>query len=499
MDDLLSAGHLVQTGVPGFDDLLFGGLPGHHVYLVEGTPGTGKTTLAMQFAMEGARAGEKVLYVALSETASELSAIAAAHEWDLRGISVFEVSPLEGSIQPDKEYTVFHSDEVEMVQTIRLILDRVDQEQATRVVIDSLAELRLLSRDTIRYRRQVLALKQYFTKKQVTLLLLDDRTSEALDRQVHSLVHGVISLERLSREYGVNRRRLEIVKLRGADYMEGFHDYVIRRGGIAVFPRLVSAHRDRALQKELVSSNMKGLDELLGGGLDRGSATLVLGPSGCGKTTVSLQYAVAAIGRAEPVAVYTFDEGVSSLLTRGDALGMDLTGHLRRKKITVQQVNPAELSPGDFAHQVRQSVERDKAQIVIIDSLNGYMTAMPQEQYLSLQMHELLNYLNEQGVVTILILAQQGLLGSMQTSIDLSYLADNILLLRFFEAAGRVRRAISVVKKRNSNHEQTIREFTIGLPEGVSIGRPLSEFQGVLSGLPQFIGDLGSLSKTAAE
>lgn len=495
MDKLLSADHLVQTGVPGLDDVLFGGLPGHHVYLIEGTPGTGKTTLAMQFAVEAARTGEKVLYVALSETAQELSAIAAAHGWDLNGIALFEVTPVEASIQPEQEYTVFHSDEVEMVQTIRLILERVNQEQATRVVIDSLAELRLLSRDTIRYRRQVLALKQYFTKKQVTVLLLDDHTSEALDRQVHSLVHGVISLERLSREYGVNRRRLEVIKLRGADYMQGFHDYVIRRGGITVFPRLVSAHHHEPVQREVVSSHMKGLDDLLGGGLDRGSATLVLGPSGCGKTTVSLQYAVAAIDRAEPVAVYTFDEGVSSLLTRGDALGMNLTEHLRQKKVTLQQVNPAELSPGDFASQVRQSVEQDKAQIVIIDSLNGYMTAMPQEQYLSLQMHELLTYLNQRGVVTILILAQQGVLGSMQTNIDLSYLADNIVLLRFFEAAGRVRRAISVVKKRSSNHEQTIREFTIGLPDGISIGRPLSEFQGVLSGLPQFVGDPEALSK----
>lgn len=483
--------------MPGLDDVLFGGLPGHHVYLIEGTPGTGKTTLAMQFALEAARRGEKVLYVALSETAAELSAIAAAHGWSLDGISVFEASPVEGSIQPNEEYTVFHSDEVEMVQTIRLILDRVNQEQATRVVIDSLAELRLLSRDTIRYRRQILALKQYFPKDQLTLLLLDDRTSEALDRQVHSLVHGVISLERLSREYGVNRRRLEVIKLRGAGYMQGFHDYVIQPGGITVFPRLVSAHHQEPVKRELVSSDMKELDDLLGGGLDRGSATLVLGPSGCGKTTVSLRYAVAAISRAEPVAVYTFDEGVNSLLTRGDALGMNLTEHLRQKKVTIQQVNPAELSPGDFAYQVRRSVEQDKAQIVIIDSLNGYMTAMPQEQYLSLQMHELLNYLNQKGIVTILILAQQGLLGSMQTSIDLSYLADNIVLLRFFEAAGKVRRAISVVKKRNSNHEQTIREFTIGLPDGVCIGQPLSEFQGVLSGLPQFIGDPRSLSKAA--
>jgi circadian clock protein KaiC len=491
----VSADHLVQTGVPGLDDVLLGGLPGPHVYLIEGTPGTGKTTLAMQFAVEAARTGERVLYIALSETAAELSAVAAAHGWDLNSISILEVRPVESSIQPEEEYTVFHSDEVEMVQTVQMILDRVNQEQATRVVLDSLAELRLLSRDTIRYRRQILALKQYFTEKRVTLLLLDDRTAEALDRQVHSLVHGVISLERLSREYGVNRRRLEIIKLRGANYMEGFHDYIIRRDGMIVFPRLVSAQNAEPLPRGVVSSNIKGLDDLLGGGLDRGSATLVLGSSGSGKTTMSLKYAVAAIGRAEPVAIYTFDEGVSSLVTRADALGMNLTEQIRQKKVTVRQVNPAELSPGDFAYQVRQSVERDKAQIVIIDSLNGYMTAMPQEQYLSLQMHELLNYLNERGVVTILILAQQGLIGSMQTSIDLSYLADNIILLRFFEALGRVRRAISVVKKRNSDHEQTIREFTIGLPDAVSIGRPLSDFQGVLSGLPQFVGDPASLSK----
>jgi circadian clock protein KaiC len=496
LSDLRSAQEPVQTGVPGLDEILLGGLPRHHVYLVEGTPGTGKTTLALQFLLAGVSKEEQGLYVALSETTTELNAVARSHGWDLRPISLFEITPVEGSIQPEEEYTVFHSDEVEMAQTIRVILDRVEEVGATRVVIDSLAELRLLSRDSIRYRRQVLALKQYFTHKQITVLLLDDRTSEKLDRQVHSLTHGVISLERLSREYGKNRRRLEVSKLRGTDYLEGYHDYVIQKGGLAVFPRLVSAHGDESLPKELVSSNMMGLDELLGGGLDRGSATLVLGPAGCGKTTLAMKYAMAAIGRAEPVAVYTFDEGLSSLLARGDALGMHLTEHLRQKKVTIQQVNPAELSPGDFAYQVRRSVEHDKAQIVIIDSLNGYLTAMPQEQYLSLQMHELLNYLNQHNVVTILILAQQGLLGSMQTSIDLSYLADNIILLRFFEAAGRVRRAISVVKKRNSQHEQTIREFTIGLPDAVQIGKPLTKFQGILSGLPQFIGDPESLSKT---
>jgi circadian clock protein KaiC len=483
-----------KTGIPGLDDVLFGGLPAHHVYLLEGTPGTGKTTLALQFVFEGLRSGEKALYIALSETTQELHAIAESHGWNLDSVDVYEITPVEASLQPGEEYTIFHSDEVEMAETIKLILNRVEEVQATRVVIDSLAELRLLSRDPVRYRRQTLALKQHFTRKKITVLLLDDRTSERIDSQLHSLVHGVITLERLPRDYGKNRRRLEIVKLRGAEYADGYHDYSIQRGGIVVFPRLVSALQHRPFQRETVSSNMAGLDDLLGGGLDRGSATLLLGPSGSGKTTLAIKYAVAAIQRAEPVAMYTFDEGITSLLTRGDGLGMNLSEHVRAKRITIEQVNPAELSPGDFAYRVRRSVEQDRAQMVVIDSLNGYMTAMPQEEFLSLQMHELLNYLNQQGVVTLLILAQQGILGSMQTNIDLSYLADSIVLLRFFEAAGRVRRAISVVKKRSSKHEQTIREFTILAPDGVQLGHPLEEFQGVLSGLPQFTGDLSSLS-----
>ena len=485
-----------RTGIQGLDDVLLGGLTRHHVYLVEGMPGTGKTTLALKFLLQGMKEGEKTLYVTLSESMDELHSVADSHGWDLSEMPIVEVTPVEASIGPEEQYTVFHSDEVEMAETVKLILDRVEQEAANRVVIDSMAEMRLLSRDSVRYRRQALALKQHFTRRQITVLLLDDRTSERADHQMHSMVHGVISLERLRREYGKNRRRLEVTKMRGSEYLEGYHDYSIQSGGIVVFPRFIPVHDDKPIERGTISSNMKGLDDLLGGGLDRGSSTLVLGPAGSGKTTLTLKYAVAAINRSEPVAVYTFDEGVTSLLNRGDGLGMNLTEHLRQKRITIEQVNPAELSPGDFAWRVRRSVEQDHAQVVVIDSLNGYLTAMPEEEFLSLQMHELLNYLNERGVVTILILAQQGVLGSMQSSIDLSYLADSIILLRFFEAAGHVRRAISVVKKRSSRHEQTIREFNIGLPDGVQIGEPLTEFQGVLSGLPQFTGNPRDLKQS---
>jgi circadian clock protein KaiC len=482
-----------RTGIQGLDDVLFGGFPRNHVYLIEGDPGTGKTTLGLQFLLAGCQAGEEVLYVALSETAGELRGIAASHGWCLDAIDIFELTPVEASIRPGEEYTIFHSEEVEMAETIKLILDHINQRNPRRVVLDSLAELRLLARDSIRYRRQILRLKKHLTGNNVTVLLLDDRTWQHNDRQMHSIVHGVVALERLQREYGKSRRRMEISKLRGADFAEGYHDFSIRTGGLVVYPRLIAAQDHVPFERQMISSNVPGIDRLVGGGLDRGSSTLFVGPSGSGKTTLAMKYAVAAVERAERVAVYTFDEGINSLLARAGGLRIPLRKHIEEEKITIEQVNPAELSPGGFAYRVRQSVEQQGAQLLVIDSLNGYMTAMPEEAFLNLQMHELLTYLNQRGVVTLLILAQQGVLGAMQPTVDLSYLTDNIVLLRFFEAAGEVRRAISVVKKRSSQHEQSIREFKIGGPEGVEVGEPLTEFQGVLTGIPEYSGDVHSL------
>jgi circadian clock protein KaiC len=487
------------TGIPGLDDVLHGGFPRNHVYLLEGDPGTGKTTLALQFLLAGCHAGEEVLYIALSETASELHGIGESHGWSLDGIDIFELTPVEASIRPGEEYTIFHSEEVEMAETIKLILDRIEQRNPTRVVLDSLAELRLLARDSIRYRRQILALKQNLAAKSVTVLLLDDRTSHHNDRQMHSVVHGVVALERFQREYGNSRRRMEISKLRGAEFVEGYHDFSISRGGLTVYPRLVAVNHHVPFEREMVSSNIPGIDHLLGGGLDRGSSTLFVGPSGSGKTTLAMKYALAAVDRAETAAIYTFDEGIDSLLARAGGLGMQLRTHIDEGKISIQHVNPAELSPGAFAHRVRRSVEKGGVRTLVIDSLNGYMTAMPEESFLSLQLHELLMYLSTRGVVTVLILAQQGVFGSMPSNIDLSYLTDNILLLRFFEAAGEVRRAISVVKKRTSQHEHSIREFKIGGPEGVQVGQPLTGFQGVLTGIPEYTGDIHSLQQEENE
>lgn len=480
-------GARVSTGVAGLDEVLGGGLIRDHVYLVEGDPGTGKTTLALSFLRAGLRLGEPCLYITMSESRAELHAIADSHHWSLEGIHITELTPSEADVSGD-QYTFFHPEEIELGETVQKMLSEVDRLKPKRVVLDSLAELRLLAQEPQRYRRQALAIKRYFEDKDCTVLLLDDRTSQTGEKQLHSIVHGVISLERLQRAYGKNRRHLEIAKLRGARFVEGYHDYLIDTGGLVVFPRLVAAQHATDFARECVGCGVQELDDLLGGGLDRGSSTLLIGPAGSGKSTLATKYATQAIERGESVILYVFDEGVASLLARSEGLGMPLRQYLDEKRIIIQPVDPAELSPGEFAALVREGVERENARTIIIDSLNGYLNAMPEEQFLTLQMHELLSYLSQKGVVTILILAQHGMVGPMQSPVDLSYLADTIVLLRFFEADGEVRRALSVVKRRTNLHERTIRELKLGYPEGVTVGGVLKEFRGILTGVPEYVG-----------
>ena len=489
----------ISTGISGLDTILHGGFPKDRIYLIEGDPGTGKTTLALQFAMNGVANGGKALYITLSETQDELRAMAVSHGWSLDGVEIFEMIPDEAALTPESQYTFFHPEEVELGETIKTILDRVSERQPTHLILDSLAELRLLAQDPRRYRRQVLALKHYFAGKKTTVLFLDDRTSQTQEKQLHSIVHGVLTLQRLPREYGKNRRRIEISKIRGSSYIDGFHDYAIERGGMDIFPRLQASQHHTEFSRDVISSSVPNLDLLMGGGMDRGSASLLVGPAGSGKTTLAIKYALSAIRRAEPVVMYTFDEGLGTLLARSSGLELPLKELMDDGKITVHQVDPAEMSPGEFAWRVRRSVEDDGAKMVIIDSLNGYLAAMPQEQFLALQMHELLTYLNQRGVVTIMILAQQGPLGQFNTAVDLSYLADTIVLLRFFEVAGEIRRAISVIKKRSSGHERTIRELQICAPDGIQVGKSLTEFHGVLTGVPQFTGSMGNLFSSRDE
>jgi circadian clock protein KaiC len=482
----------LATGCAGLDIVLNGGFPVNRLYLVEGDPGTGKTTMALQFLMEGARRGEPVLYVTLSETKEELTAVASSHGWSLEGVTLHELVPPEESLKTEAQYTIFHPSEVELGETTRAVIEEVERIQPRRVVFDSLSEMRLLARDPLRYRRQILALKQFFSGRRTTVLLLDDRTSNDADLQVQSIAHGVLMLEQMELDYGAERRRLRVTKLRGSRFRGGFHDFTIKTGGIKVFPRLVAANRRSEFKPETVASSVAELDTLLGGGLDRGTATLIMGPAGSGKSSVATHFAAAVARRGEVVASFLFDEGVNIYLNRAAGLGVDLRAEVEAGHLKVQQVDPAELSPGEFAHAVCEAVERDHARVVIIDSLNGYMQAMPDERFLTVQMHELLMYLNQQGVVTILVMAQHGFMGmAMNSPVDVSYLADTVVLLRYFEAAGAIRRAISVVKKRTGRHEDTIRELRLSTARGVEVGEPLTAFRGVLTGVPVFTDDAG--------
>jgi circadian clock protein KaiC len=487
---------LFATGVAGLDDILGGGLARNHLYLIEGDPGTGKTTIAMQFLREGISHGQKGLYVTLSESKTELLEIAASHGLSLDGIEVFELGPDEAHLKPEAQYTVFNPSEIELADTTNAVLAEVDRLLPERVVFDSLSELRLLARDSLRYRRQILGLKQYFSGRNCTVLLLDDRTSERHDLQLQSIAHGVIMMESVEREYGIKRRRLEVKKLRGARFREGFHDYCIKRGGVEVYPRLVASEHLLALQPTQLKSGITALDTLLGGGLDSGTSTLLLGPAGCGKSTIAVRYAVSEVERGGSAAIFAFDESLTTLLIRGKGLGLDIKKHVDAGKFTLRQVDAAELSPGQFVHEIRRLVETQDLKLLIIDSLNGFLNAMPGEKFLAMQLHELLAYLSQKGVATLMTVAQHGFVGTnIDTPVDVSYLADTVLLFRYFEAAGEVRQALSVIKKRSGEHERTIRELVMK-NGAIEVGSVLMEFEGVLTGAPTYRGGMDGLRLT---
>lgn len=471
-------------GIEGLDDVLGGGLTVNRLYLAEGEPGSGKTTLAMQFLLEGVRRGESVLYVTLSETLEELRAVAESHGWSLEGVTVRELSATEANLRQDEQYTMFHPSEIELGETIKAILEEVERSQPVRVVFDSLSELRLLAGNALRYRRQILALKQFFAGRRCTVLLLDDMTSVDHDLQVQSIAHGVLMLEQLNPDYGAERRRLRVLKFRGVRFRGGFHDYIIRRGGLTVFPRLVASEHRMPATLERLPSGIEGLDALLGGGIERGTSTLLVGAAGTGKSTLAVKFAVAAVERGQRAAGFLFDENLHTLVERAESLGIGVKQHLASGRLALQQVDPAELSPGELTHALRHAVEVDRATVVVIDSLNGYLNSMPGERYLLVQLHELLSYLGQSGVATIMVSAHTGLIGaSMTATVDASYVADAVVLMRYFEAMGEVRQAISVVKKRGGAHERSIREFSMG--DGrISVGPVLREFRGILTGVP---------------
>ena len=486
---------LVDTGIAGLDDVLRGGLIANRLYVIEGNPGSGKTTLALQFLLAGVKRGERCMFVALSETEQELRASADSHGWGLDGIEILEIIASEDSLGPDARYTMYHPSEVELAETTKAVLAEAARIKPARLVVDSLSELRLLAENPLRYRRQILALKQFFARQQTTVLFIDDRTSDEMDMHLHSLAHGVVSLEREISDYGTMRRRLLVSKLRGRSYREGYHDFVIRRGGLEVFPRLVAAEHRAGYERATIASGLGSLDAMLGGGLEKGSSTLILGPAGTGKSSLATQYLVAAAGRGERGCVFLFDESLGTFRERSEGLGMNIASLIDAGRVIVRQLDPAELSPGEFTHIVRRVTDDDQVRIVVIDSVNGYLNAMPSERFLLLHLHELLAYLGQRGVTTLLLMAQHGLVGGVTESpLEASYLADTVLLLRYFEAFGEVRKAISVIKKRTGKHERTIRE--LGIDRGLVIGEPLREIQGVMTGSPTLVARQKPLVKT---
>jgi circadian clock protein KaiC len=472
------------TGIAGLDDVLDGGFPRSRLHLVQGNPGAGKTTLGLQFLLEGARAGEAGLYVTLLETREELLAIARSHGWSLDPLTICEPGTREGSPRPDVQYMLFHPSEVELAEVTRRVTDQVERLVPRRVVIDPLTELRLLARDPLRFRRQMVGLQGFFKRLNCTVLLLDEEATDDSARRIESLVTGVVTMEQLLPAYGAERRRLRITKLRGVRYRGGYHDFSIRTGGIVLFPRLVAAEHRRPHQPTIVASGIPELDALVGEGLESGTSTLVLGPAGSGKSAIATRYALTAADRGDRAVLYIFDESVATFGARSTDLGMDLTRHLDTGRLLVQEIDPTEISPGEFAQRVRDSVVHDGARVVVIDSLNGYLNAMPDERFLTAQFHELLKFLGQRGVLTLVVCVQHGLVGEgIAVPLDVSYLVDTVLLLRNFEAAGELRQAISVVKKRRGRPERTARELRLGR-DGIGVGEPLTQFPGVLTGNP---------------
>ncbi len=486
-----------EMGITGLDDVLGGGLERGRTYLVEGNPGTGKTTVALQFLLAGAAAGERCLYITLSETEDELRATAASHGWVLDGIDIYELIPPESLLDDEQQQSLLYSSDLELGETTKRVFEAFERVRPERVILDSLSEIRLLAQSSLRYRRQILALKHYFAKSGATVLMLDDLTTEVNDKTVHSVAHGVLRLEELAPEYGAERRRMRVIKYRGRRFRGGFHDFAIQTGGVCVFPRLVSAEHRIAFDRNVLTTNTAEFDALLGGGVDRGSSVLVLGPAGTGKSLLTLTFIKTAVARGERAAMFVFDEEIGLLIERALALGIDLQSMIDAEQLVLEQVDAAELAPGAFSSRVRYCVETYGAKTVVIDSLNGYQAAMVGEHALILHMHELLQYLNRQGATTFLTVAQLGIVGDMRSPVDVTYLADTVILLRYFEARGRVRRAVSVVKKRTGPHEDTIREYQIG-SHGITLGRPLTGFQGILRGVPELVGDAALMDREDA-
>src|SRR5687768_6852444 len=474
------------TGIPGIDNILCGGLPQGQMFLIDGCPGVGKTTLSLQFLLEGVRRKERCLYVTLSETKSELENVADSHGWSLDGIEIVELSQVESHFNFKAQNTLFQPAEVELTNLSKLLVERFDAITPARMVLDSLSEVRLMAQNPLRYRRQILAFKQHFARGNATVLLLDDRSATGQDVQVQSIVHGMIMLQTVPLKFGINRRFLSVPKMRGSTFREGNHDYVIKAGGLTVFPRLVAGEKGDGFTKETFRSGSEQLDKLAGGGLDAGTGTLLMGPAGSGKSTIASMFAAHAAHQGRKVLYFAFDEVPAILINRAQQIGLDFEGTMRTGMLEIRQVDPAEVAPGELADEIHQAIAKG-TRMVVLDSLNGYVNAMPQEEFLHLHLHELLTFLNQHGVVTVMVLAQHGLVGPMGAPVDVSYLADTVLLTRFFEARGAVKKAVSIIKKRSGAHEDTIRELTMS-SKGVVIGQPLVHFEGVMTGVPRFLG-----------